>query len=240
MFGTERTLMTVQCNSTDMLNDFLIANRDVLISRCKNMVAKRFAPAKMPIAVENGVPQFMVQLIDALDLEHRSVANDANEAKLDQRRAEIATTAAFHGAELLRVGYTIDQVVRDYGDLCQTVTAMALEQNVSISVDEFRTFNRCLDDAIAGAVTSFGQARQDLTDERANNLRVRLNSFADEYRRLVNIANHSFSAIKTGTVGPAGATGELLTHTLDELRALSERTLPQLHLLSEATTVSAR
>jgi hypothetical protein len=79
-----------------------------------------------------------------------------------------------------------------------------------------------------------------LTDARANNLRARLNGFSDEHRRLVNIAIHSFSAIKTGTVGPTGATGELLTHTLDELRALTERILPELHLLSEATTVTSR
>jgi hypothetical protein len=223
-----------------MLNDFLIANRDGLISRCREMVARRFAPSETPAAVENGVPQFMLQLIDSLVLAQHSLVNDSAQSEIALRRAEIYKTAAFHGAELLRSGYSIDQVVRDYGDLCQSVTGMAVEQNVSISADEFRTFNLCLDDAIAGAVTSFGHERQTLTNERADNLRVRLKTFSDEHRRLVNIARHSFTAIKTGTVGPTGATGQLLMHTLDELYALNERIIPELHLLSEATTVTSR
>ena len=106
-----------------------------------------------------------------------------------------------HGAELLRTGYTIDQVVRDYGDVCQAVTELAVERDAAISTDEFRLLNCCLDDAIAGAVTSFGFARQKLTKELADNLHARLEAFIEEHRRLVNIAIHSFSAIKIGTVG---------------------------------------
>jgi hypothetical protein len=39
-------------------------------------------------------------------------------------------------------GYTIDQVVHDYGDVCQAVTELASEQNTFIAVDEFHTLNR--------------------------------------------------------------------------------------------------
>jgi hypothetical protein len=51
--------------------------------------------------------------------------------------------------------WLFDQVVRDYGDVCQAVTKLAIETKVPISVDEFRTFNRSLDNAIAGAVTEY-------------------------------------------------------------------------------------
>jgi hypothetical protein len=40
---------------------------------------------------------------------------------------------------------TLEQVVRDYGDVCQSVTSLAYELNAPIEVDEFRTFNRCID-----------------------------------------------------------------------------------------------
>ena len=62
---------------------------------------------------------------------------------------------ALHGRELFREGFTIEQVVRDYGDVCQAVTKFAIETGAPISVDEFRTFNRCLDSAITGAVTEY-------------------------------------------------------------------------------------
>lgn len=36
--------------------------------------------------------------------------------------SEIAATAARHGRELLENGFTVDQVVHEYGDLCQAIT----------------------------------------------------------------------------------------------------------------------
>ena len=49
----------------------------------------------------------------------------------------------------------LDEVVHEYGDVCQAITELAGERDQDISVGEFRIFNRCLDNAIADAVTSF-------------------------------------------------------------------------------------
>ena len=130
-----------------------------------------------------------------------------------------------HGAELLRLGFNIDQVVHGYGDVCQAVTGLAVEQDAPIATDEFRTLNRCLDNAIADAVTAFGHARQTSLDDHAEDLDQRLDTFSEEQRRLVDIAVHAYSAIKTGNIGLTGATGELLVHTLTELRSLPDRVL---------------
>jgi hypothetical protein len=131
--------------------------------------------------------------------------------------------AALHGAELLRRGFTADQVVHDYGDVCQTVTALAIEQGSPISVDEFRTLNRCLDNAIADAVASFGQAHQVSLDRQAQTSQRSLADYTANHRRLIAIARQSFTAIKTGNIGPGGATGDLLEHTLKELEAITDR-----------------
>ena len=154
--------------------------------------------------------------------------------------AEVGRTAALHGAELRRQGYSVGQVVHDYGDVCQSVTELASEHRLSITVDEFRTLNQCLDNAIADAVTSYGISRQLLIDNQAQTLHRRLNNFTDEHRRLVDIAIQSFFAIKAGNVGYTGATASLLMHTLGELRSLVERSLPEIHLISEAATVTSR
>jgi hypothetical protein len=141
---------------------------------------------------------------------------------------------------LLRRGFSVDQVVHDYGDVCQSVTALAVEQEVPISTDEFRTLNRCLDNAIADAVASFGSARQISLDRQAETLQQRLVVFANEHRRLIDIAIQSLAAIKTGNIGISGATGTLLDHALGELRSLTDRTLPDILLASPgAKAVSA-
>ena len=51
------------------------------------------------------------------------------------------------------------QVVHGYGDVCQAVTELAMELESPISADEFKTLNRCLDEAIAQAVTEFARQR---------------------------------------------------------------------------------
>ena len=221
-----------------MLHDFLIANRDELIGRCRSKVAARFAPVAVPGAVDKGVPLLLEQITESL----RSDRHVPASVKLQTVSApsEIRISAALHGAQLLRLGYTIDRVVRDYGDICQAITELAIERNAPIDTEEFHTLNRCLDDAIAAAVTSFGAVRQASVESRAESLRGRLAAFSTEHRRLVDIAIQSFSAMRTGDVGISGATGKLLVHSLEELRLLADRTLPQIQLLSEASTDAAQ
>lgn len=44
----------------------------------------------------------------------------------------------------------------------------------------------------------------------------------------VDMAIHAYTAIRTGTVGVTGSTGTLLLHTLEKLRSLADRTLPEI------------
>ena len=53
----------------------------------------------------------------------------------------------------------MSQVVHDYGDVFQAITELAVETRAPISTEDFRALNRCLDDAIAGAVTEYGRER---------------------------------------------------------------------------------
>jgi hypothetical protein len=46
--------------------------------------------------------------------------------------------------DLLLQGFTVSQVVHDYGDVCQSITDLAVEVNAPISTDDFRMLNRCL------------------------------------------------------------------------------------------------
>lgn len=69
--------------------------------------------------------------------------------------SEMGESAAQHGGELLRRGFTVEQVVHDYGDICQAISDLAVEMSAPIETDEFRTLNRCLDNVTAVAVTEF-------------------------------------------------------------------------------------
>jgi hypothetical protein len=178
-----------------MLHEFVTSNRNELIARCRSKVAKRSTPAA-PLPT-------MVCLCSWNSLSIRFVKINRHgtpEPEPTPAPTVIGRAAALHGATLLRSGYTVDQVVHEYGDVCQSVTQLAIEQNTIVTVDEFRTMNRCLDNAIADAVTAFSDGGDsDKTGERPT---------------LDRLAIHTFSAIQTGKVGLGGSTAAAHATTL--------------------------
>jgi signal transduction histidine kinase len=209
-----------------MLHEFLVKNRDELVRRCRDKVAKRPAPTPTELELEHGIPLFLEQLVGALRTELSGPKEGSS--KLPK---SIGLTAEKHGGEFFRKGFTVDQVVHDYGDLCQSVTELAAEKKVNISVDEFRTFNRCLDNAIADAVTAFGHARdRAISAEGTEEINRRLGSLAHELRNKLNAAILAFDAIKTGTVAVTGATGSVLDRSLLALRDIIDRSLAEVRL----------
>lgn len=224
-----------------MLQEFLNANRDTLIARCRSKVATRRAPRATEQELSFGIPLFLDQLMNALRLEQASGLREADAPpstpppiEKTPRASDIGRTASQHGNELLRRGYTVDQVVHDYGDLCQAITDVAIEQNALVPAAEFRTLNWCLDEAIANAVTEFGRQRDEFaSDEWARATNERLGFLAHELRNLINTATLAVATIRGGGVGLAGATGALLDRTLVGLRDLVDRTLVEVRLTAE-------
>jgi signal transduction histidine kinase len=118
--------------------------------------------------------------------------------------------------------------VHAYGDVCQSITDLALEVDTPISVDDFRTLNRCLDDAIASAVTEFG--RQPMPEGGAARVDGSLGFLAHEVRNLVGTASVAFEVLRTGNVGVGGGTGRVLQRSLAALRDLINRSISEVRL----------
>jgi signal transduction histidine kinase len=198
-----------------MLHQFISINRAEIINRCRQKVAGRKVPPPTEAEINHGVPVFLDQLQDALHLDMTS--NPA-----------IAKSAVQHGRELLRQGFSVSQVVHDYGDVCQAITELAVEKDVPIGTDDFRTLNRCLDDAIAGAVSEYGRGRDASTREAEAALgNERLGFFTHELRNLLNTAIVAFDALNSGKVGVSGSTGTVLHRTLLALRDLVGHSLDE-------------
>jgi len=216
-----------------MLHDFLKANRTVLIDECRAMVASRSEPQHTGTIQAYGIPIFLDQLIETLTIEQASEPVRNSTPSDDQRASasEIGSMAALHGRDLLERGFTLEQVVRDYGDVCQAVTNLAHKTGVSIEVDEFRTFNRCLDNAIAGAVTEYAYRQAVVTTEDGfQALNSRLGPLAHELRNYLHIATYAIKAIKAGSVGMSGATGAVLDRSLMGMRNLIDRSMAEVRV----------
>ena len=220
-----------------MLHDFLSSHREELVKRCVAKAASRLDtnPEADAEKTRFGVPLFLDQLIRTLEIEQTATplasCNISGSAAGSSQQSEIGMSATRHGRELSELVYTVEQVVHDYGDLCQAITEMAHELVEPISADEFRTFNRCLDNGIADAVNEFTRQRRLVNDSREQQVsNQRLGFLAHEFRNLLNAVTHAVSAIKSGQVGFAGATGKVLEQSLIRLRAMLDSPMADVRL----------
>ena len=219
-----------------MMHEFLTANRAELIARCRVKVAQRAPLGVSEDELAHGVSIFLDQLIKTLLVEKtatpmrsRKVSGPSGGGK--PNLSEIGESATQHGRELQRHGFTAEEVVHDYGDLCQSISDLAFEHGETMEVDEFRTLNRCLDNAIASAITEFGYQRDFVVaDKQTVELNERLGFFAHELRNQLCTATLALSIIKLGNVGLGGATGGVLDRALVGLANLIDRSLAEVRM----------
>ena len=193
-----------------MLHDFIIENRAEIIRRCRLKLARRAAPRVTDLELEHGVPLFLDQFVEIV----RAAAGPS---------AAMTETATRHGGALMHQGFTVAQVVHDYGGICQSITELAVETEAAISSLDFKTLNLCLDDSIAGAVTEFGRLRAEEGTERTGRL-------AHEIGNLLHSASLAFEVLKTGEVGMGGSTSKVVDRCFLGLRKLVERELAEVRI----------
>lgn len=201
-----------------MLHEFITANREPIIARARDRVRVRQWPSVGVGELEHGVPLFLTQLTETLRLESTGAPYP---------EGAIGVTATRHGADLLKRGFTVSQVVNDYGDICQVITELAAEQDAPITVEEFHTLNFCLDTAIAGAVTEHARVTE---QTRSAEEVERLGHAAHEMRDTLNTAILAFHMLKRGAVAINGGTGAVLGRSLMTIRELIDRTLSEVRL----------
>jgi signal transduction histidine kinase len=193
------------------LHEFITSNRNGLISRTRAKVSTRPWPSVSPEEMENGIPLFLTQLAETLRLENTEAPYSAT---------AIGSSATLHGRDLLALGFSVSQVVHDYGDVCQAVTELAVEREAEISAEEFNTLNRCLDNAIAEAVTEYGRLQTEAAIESG---RLQMESVTESGRLRTKAAAESgrletAAATESGRVDTAAATehGRLRTDAATE------------------------
>jgi signal transduction histidine kinase len=203
-----------------MLHHFVTACREELIRLTREKIAQRAAPRAVEEEIEHGVPLFLDHLVQALRREAPSSA---------VAHQEMGENAAQHGQNMLQQGFTVSQLVHNYGAVCQAITQLAGERGMEISAEDYRVLNSFLDEAIAEAVTGYGKKREQILSEQELG---RLGFLAHELRNLISTALLAYQALKSGRVGITGNTGDALGRSLKSLRNLVDRSLAEVRLTS--------
>ena len=196
-----------------MLYEFVTTYRQAIIEKTRLRVSTRTWPPASSHELEHGLPMFLTQLAETLRWEKTDTPFS---------QSAIGESATRHGRDLLALGFTVSQVVHDYGDICQAITELAVEQQAPITTEEFHVLNRCLDTAIAEAVTEHARIT---ADSRSTDELERMGRITHELRNMLATALLAFDAVKRGTVGINGNTAAVLGRSLSGLRDLVDSAL---------------
>lgn len=203
-----------------MMSSFLATHRQELLRRCAQKVADRPQRKATQVQLRNGIPLFLAQLQRTLEaeevhepLESLRISGPPGGDALSV--SEMGSSASAHGKELLELGFSVDQVVHDYGDLCQAITDLAFEADAPFAVHEFRTLNRCLDNAIASAVTGFSNHRDlSLAAQREAEAGEQREGLRQSLRSSLATATYAVAALEIGNLPISGSTGAILKRSL--------------------------
>ena len=208
-----------------MMSRFLADNRDDLIRRCAAKVAQRPRRQATEAQLDTGIPLFLAQLQRTLEAEERHEPTESLRISGAPGGdalsvSEMGVSATQHGRELLELGFSVDQVVHGYGDLCQSVTDLAFELDAPFAVSEFRTLNRCLDNGIASAVTAFSAQREASTAARTQaQASEREEALFHSLRSSLATASYAIVALELGNLPISGSTGSILKKCLAAMRS---------------------
>jgi signal transduction histidine kinase len=218
------------------LHEVLAARRDDVILRWKEQVRGTLAPEAMPVLeLVNHIPQFVDEIISAL----RADSGLSSRGPLPEHSA----TAAGHGAQRLRLGFSLDSVVREYGALRDAIITTAREAGAELTFREHQVLFDAIITGTARAVTEYTQQRD---AELLRQTHEHFAFIAHELRDPLTSSTMAFNLLKSQGQLPAqsrlvGAlerglkrTNELIDQTLQIARVASG-----IELRRQATTLKA-
>lgn len=180
------------------------------------------------------VPQFLAQILVAL----RRDAGSGSAA-----RAELDTTAAGHGEQRLRLGFSLDAVVREYGALQDAIVDTVRAAGSEVRVRELELLSACIVSGIAHAVSEYARQRD---AELARHANEHFAFIAHELRNPLSTATTAFELLKrSGGLPHQNRVVDALERALRETRELVDQTLNTARIASgielrrRATTLRA-
>ena len=120
-----------------------------LISPCCEKVATRVGLLMSPSHDDHGLPMLLRQIFGTLRRQPLTPERDVATAVPAPAPTQIGRASALRNAELLRPGYSIDQIVHEDDDICQPATELALKRKEPATADKFRTLGRCIELRVA-------------------------------------------------------------------------------------------
>lgn len=204
-----------------MLADLLSQRRDEVLRRCLAKIRTVPSAGDRPSdELLDHMTHFYDQMIAALG---RLPLCEATGLKTTGQAAPL------HARQRWQIGFRLDQVVHDYGFLCDAITETAEEARWAIEVGEYRVLNQSMDTAIAEAVDAW-VAQQRASDEHRRGERVGF--IVHELRNALTTSRLALGAMRQGQLSSAGRTAGALDRSLRRQEELVQHLINDIRLRS--------
>jgi signal transduction histidine kinase len=198
------------------LHEVLSAKRDEVVLRWKEQILGKLAPETMPpLELIDHIPRFVTEIVAALraDAGLSSRGPSPDESK----------TAADHGAQRLRLGFSLDSVVREYGALRESIVITAKAAGADLTLRELHVLFETIVTGIAQAVTEYSRQKDADLLRQANE---HFAFIAHELRDPLSAATTSFLVLqRTGQLPVGNRSVDALNRGLQRTRELIDQTL---------------
>jgi len=199
------------------MHEVLATRRDDVIQRWKLQVRGTLAPEAMPpLELIDHIPKFLDEIVQALRV-------DAGLPSVGPP-PEQSATAAGHGAQRLRLGFSLDAVVREYGALSNAIVATVRDTDgAQLTLRELQVLFDCIVTGIANAVSEYTHQRDAELLRQANE---HFAFIAHELRNPLSAASAALQLLKSkGQLPAASRSMEALERGLVRTSELVEQTL---------------
>jgi signal transduction histidine kinase len=142
-------------------HEVLAARSDEVIRRWRAAAQGTLAPESIPrVELVDALPIFVKEIVAALREDAGLPSSDPVPEK--------SATAALHGEQRLRLGFSLDAVVREYGALKDAVVATARDGGADLTSDELHVIFDAIITGIAKAVSQYVHERDVDSMRQAN------------------------------------------------------------------------
>jgi signal transduction histidine kinase len=199
----------------DTLFALLKSERERLVSCWGQSIRSAIVSAALPKAeLLDRVPAFVDEIIAALYPDAIPLPTTSD-------------NALEHGAQRLRLGFDVGEIVREYGLLHQCILQLAEEANLVISLHEQQVVARWLNTGIAEAVAQYVRQRD---EEVMRHNSEHLGFIAHELRNPLGTARLALNRLRQTEPGVGGRTLDILDRHLRRASDMIDNTLGQASL----------
>jgi signal transduction histidine kinase len=185
------------------------------MARWKARVFGRVVPKSLPPPeLVDHLPRFLDEVIDALDV---ASCGDPDASSADTR------TAAGHGEQRLRLGFSVDAVVREYGILREVIEDLVHEHGHTLSPAQLRCLGQTFTTGVAAAVSEYARQRD---AELARQHNEHLGFIAHELRNPLSTASLALDILTQGGHLPVALRpSRALSRSIEQMQSLVDHAL---------------